>query len=174
MGDLDETIGSAVEQAAVSRLHSIVAICVALAATLMALALVGCSFGGRPSFALPSGAMAIPTDPDLVNAKGTGILCTPDAIIPPVAGYLRGDATDSAWPVWIEAADGRRQYVLWPAGFSVRFTPDPELLDEQGTLALTDVVPIELQVGASPDLGTKDHPYGATGILGDRCYIHRP
>jgi chromosome segregation ATPase len=37
MGDLDETIGSAVEQAAVSRLHSIVAILVALAATLMAL-----------------------------------------------------------------------------------------------------------------------------------------
>jgi hypothetical protein len=37
VGDLDETIGSAVEQAAVSRLHSIVAILVALAATLMAL-----------------------------------------------------------------------------------------------------------------------------------------
>ena len=37
MGDLDETIGSAVAQAAVSRLHSIVAILVALAATLMAL-----------------------------------------------------------------------------------------------------------------------------------------
>src|SRR5260221_1374949 len=37
MGDLDETIGNAVELAAVSRLHSIVAILVALAATLMAL-----------------------------------------------------------------------------------------------------------------------------------------
>lgn len=37
MADLDETIGNAVEQAATSRLHSIVAILVALAATLMAL-----------------------------------------------------------------------------------------------------------------------------------------
>jgi hypothetical protein len=37
VGDLDETISSVVEQAAVSRLHSIVAVCVALAATLMAL-----------------------------------------------------------------------------------------------------------------------------------------
>jgi hypothetical protein len=37
MGDLDEAIGSAVEHAAESRLNSIVAILVALAATLMAL-----------------------------------------------------------------------------------------------------------------------------------------
>ena len=37
MGDLDETISSAVEQARESRLNSIVAILVALAATLMAL-----------------------------------------------------------------------------------------------------------------------------------------
>ena len=37
MGDLDETITSAVEQAADSRLHSVIALLVALAATLMAL-----------------------------------------------------------------------------------------------------------------------------------------
>ena len=148
---------------------------IVLAAVLMVVAVVmaGCSVGARPSFPLPSGAVVIPTDPDLVNAQGTRILCTPDAVIPPVAGYLRGDPTDTAWPVWIEAADGRRQYVLWPAGFSARFTPDPELLDEQGALAFPDVAPIELQVFASPDLGTKDHPYIAAGIVGDGCYIHR-
>jgi hypothetical protein len=138
------------------------------------MAIVGCSIGSRPSFALPAGAMAIPTDPSLVSAADSGILCNASAVIPHVEGYLRGDPSDAAWPVWLEVADGHRQYVLWPPGFSVRFTPDPELLDELGTLALTRVLPFELgQVGAGPGLGTKDHPYVAGGLWStSRCY-HR-
>ncbi len=66
--------------------------------------------------------------------------------------------------------------MTWPAGFSGRFTPDPELLDEHGTLVLTTVTPFSLsQVGSSPDLGTKDHPYlAAGGWSDDRCYIEKP
>jgi hypothetical protein len=143
------------------------------AAGLLVAVLAGCGLGSRPSFHLPSGAIAIPTDPGLVSAADSGILCNASATIPHVEGYLRGDPNDSAWPVWLEAADGHRQYVLWPPGFSVRFTPEPELLDERGTLVLTSVLPFELgQVGADPNLGTKDHPYVAGGLWGTRCYHH--
>ena len=144
-----------------------------LAAAVVIAAVAACGLGTRPSFALPPGAMAIPTDPSLVSAADSQILCNAAAVIPHVEGYLRGDPSDTAWPVWLEAADGHRQYVLWPPGFSVRFTPDPELLDERATLVLTSVLPFELgQVGADRSLGTKDHPYVASGIWGTRCY-HR-
>ncbi len=127
-------------------------------------------------YPLPSGALAIPTDPNLVSGSELGILCTANAVIPDVEGYLQGDPADAAWPVWIEAADGHRQYITWPAGFSARFTPGAELLDEQGILVLTEVRPFTLgQVGASPDLGTKDRPYRATGLWSDgRCYMVKP
>lgn len=116
----------------------------------------------------------MPTDPDLVSSEDSGILCTASGVVPDVEGYLRGDPADTAWPVWLEAADGHRLYVLWPPGFSVRFTPEPELLDEHGTVVLADGAALELgQVGADPALGTKDHPYSASGLWStSRCY-HR-
>ena len=153
--------------------HRLAAIRLVIAAAVLTVTVAGCLIGARPSFALPAGAMAIPTDPSLDSGSDSHILCTADAVIPHVEGYLRGDPTDTAWPVWLEAADGHRQYVLWPPGFSVRFTPDPVLLDEHGTVAVISVALLELgQVGADPNLGTKDRLYSASGLWGTRCYHH--
>jgi hypothetical protein len=154
--------------------HRLAAIRLVIAAAVLTLTVAGCSVGARPSFALPAGAMAIPTDPSLDSGSDSHILCTLGATIPYVEGYLRGDPSDTAWPVWLEAADGHRQYVLWPSGFSVRFTPDPVLLDEKGAVVLTSGAGLELdQVGADPALGTRDHPYVASGLWSNsRCYHH--
>lgn len=140
--------------------------------------LAGC---GAPRASLPPGAIAVPTDENLMSSEGTGVLCTLSATIPPVVGVLVGDASDTAWPVWLQAEDGRRMYIRWPRGFSVRFDPDATLLDETGAVFLFAGSPLILgQVGADPAKGTKDRPYVAAGIVEtglarkEHCYIDRP
>jgi hypothetical protein len=95
-------------------------------------------------------------------------------------GILKGDASDLAWPVWIQATDGYPLYIRWPRAFSVRFDPGPTLLDENGTVFLTDGSPVTLeQVVADPAGGTKDRPYVAGGLLEtglgheEHCYVEK-
>jgi hypothetical protein len=107
-------------------------------------------------------------------------MCTASATIPAVVGVLEGDPSVVAWPVWLRAQDGRRMYILWPRGFSVRFDPAATLLDETGTTFLLAGSPMTLaQVGPDPARGTMDRPYVAGGLvetgLGgmEHCYAHR-
>lgn len=147
----------------------------AIAFVISVVAFTGCSTLPLPP--LPSGAIAVPTDENLLPSAQSGIACTAAAVIPPVAGLLEGDPTDVAWPVWLQAADGHAMYVRWPRGFSVRFDPTATLLDETGAAFLMAGSPVTLaQVTADPAGGTKDHPYVAGGLvetgLGheERCY----
>ena len=140
------------------------------------LVLAACS-GPAP---LPSGAIAVPTDENVVPSEQAGILCTLSATIPPVAGVLEGDPTDPTWPVWLRADDGRQMFVRWPRGFSVRFDPSPTLLDETGAAFLLAGSPLTLaQVGADPSFGTKDRPYTARGLIEtglgheEHCYVQK-
>ena len=75
---------------------------------------------------LPSGAIHVPTDDDLVSFGSQGILCG-FATVPemPPTGVLAGDPSDPPWPVWLRAEDGARRYVVWPRDFSVRSTRMP-------------------------------------------------
>jgi hypothetical protein len=146
-----------------------------------AVLLSGCSSAAP----LPSGAIAVPTDENLVSSaesaqSGTRILCTLSAAIPPVVGVLAGNRSDPAWPVWLQAADGHPMYIRWPRGFSVRFNPEPNLLDENGAVFLMAGSPITLaQVAADPAGGTKDHPYVAGGLVEtgigheEHCYVDK-
>jgi len=143
---------------------------------VVVVALGGCS----RAVPLPSGAIAVPTDENLLPSDQAGILCNLAAAIPPVVGVLGGDRSDPAWPVWLQAPDGHRMYVRWPRGFSVRFDPGATLLDENGSTFLSEGSPVTLgQVAADPAYGTKDRPYVAgglveTGLGGDEhCYVEK-
>ena len=122
----------------------------------------------------------MPTDENLLSSEQAGILCNLSAAIPPVVGLLEGDRSDSAWPVWLQAPDGHRMYVLWPRGFSVRFDPSATLLDENGSTFLSAGSLVTLgQVAADPAHGTKDRPFVAGGLvetgLGheEHCYVEK-
>lgn len=143
----------------------------------MAAALLAACTAHRP---LPSGAIAVPTDDKLVSSAESHILCTLSASVPPLVGILVADPSDLLWPIWLEAEDGRRMYVLWPRDFSVRFDPDATLLDETGAIVVHAGSPVHLaQVSADPTKGTKDRPYVASGLwetgLGQKehCYNHQ-
>jgi len=149
-------------------------IAVAIAAVLLA----GCS--AAPP--LPSGAMAVPTDQNVVPSAGTHILCSMNATDPPmpvVEGVLDGVSSDPTWPVWLRTDAGQRVYVRWPAGFSVRFDPTPTLLDESGAVFVHAGSPVSLNSGIDPSLGTKDRPYQAVGTIltgighEQHCYIQK-
>jgi hypothetical protein len=137
--------------------------------------LAGC---GAPRASLPPGAMAVRTDDSLVSAARSGGLCTGTSV-PPFVVVLEGDPSDRAWPVWLRAEDGRRIYIVWPAGFSVRFDPDAILLDETGAPILHAGSPLRFEQGApGPSDGTGDRPYVAAGgwdtglAEAPHCYIY--
>jgi hypothetical protein len=64
-----------------------------------------------------------------VTANGVPIACAGTGFAPDVR--LHGSATDPrlAWMVW---ADGSRRELVWPLGYSARFDPGLEVLDEAG------------------------------------------
>lgn len=132
-----------------------------MAATLvLSLLFAGCA--SRAS--LPPGAIVVPTDDGLVNAMTPGVVCVGNSV-PPFIGILEGDPMDTAWPVWLRAEDGRRMYITWPGGFSVRFDPDATLLDENGKVVLEAGSPFTFQgVAHDPSKGTREEPYVAEGL----------
>jgi hypothetical protein len=101
-------------------------------------------------------------------------------LVPPLGGVLEGDATDLTWPVWLQAEDGRRIYVVWPRGFSARFDPDATLLDETGKPIVLAGSPVGLQQTRPGDEGTKERPYLASGLWDSglarqgHCYVDMP
>jgi hypothetical protein len=121
-----------------------------------------------PFSGLPAGVVRIPTS---VMSTDPDLLCNLGAVVPPLSGVLRGDKADEAWPVWLTDAGGRDIYVRWPSGWSARFDPAVELLDERGRVAASAGMPIELtQVLASSAAGSRSDPYVASGSFLGRCY----
>lgn len=126
---------------------------------VLSLLLAGCA----TRISLPPGAIAVRTDDGLVNVMTAGVLCVGSSV-PPFVGIVEGDPLDAAWPVWLRADDGRRMYVTWPRGFSVRFDPDATLVDENGKVVLEAGSPFTFQgVDHDPSRGTREDPYIAEG-----------
>ena len=114
----------------------------------------------------------ITTQPDgLRTFSWTGeVLCTLGKAVRPVTGVLRGQrgAED---PVWLERPDGRRLSVIWPAGFSVAFSPAAELRDDNGNVLGREGQTVTFaQVNLETAAGTFEDPYVASGSVGDGCY----
>jgi hypothetical protein len=123
-------------------------------------------FGGcTGQVPLPSGAIRVPTDETLVNATASGILCV-GSTVPPFVGILEGDPSDLAWPVWLRAEDGRRMYITWPKGFSVRFDPYTTLLDETGAPVLYAGSPFTFE-GVAHDARVGHCYHQPAGLVGD-------
>lgn len=96
--------------------------------------------------------------------------CPAFAAVRPVTGTLRGGEGERE-PVWLEAADGRRLSIVWPAGYRVDFAPGATLYDERGMAVAREGDTVELgQVNVETAAGTYDDPYVAKGILFDGCY----
>jgi hypothetical protein len=99
------------------------------------------------------------------------ILCTLEASVPPVAGVLGGQQS-ARDPVWIEGPAGQHYSVIWPAGFTIAFTPDVELRDDTGALIARAGDSIKLgQTNLHEAAGTFVDPYIAHGLsVGKGCY----
>ena len=97
-------------------------------------------------------------------------LCETYAIADPVFGWFRASA-DEPEHVWLEARDGRRISVVWPAGFRVRFGPPAELTNERGEVVAREGQKVFLgQTRVSESAGTFNDPYIAHGLIHDGCY----
>jgi hypothetical protein len=60
---------------------------------------------------------------------------------------LRGDPTNTSRPVWVETWTGQPRTILWPYGFSARFNPALELLNEQGDVVAREGDVLQLTGG---------------------------
>ena len=57
-------------------------------------------------------------------------------------GHITGDPNDPRL-AWVDSDSGRgRTEVIWPPGFTARFVPRLEILDETGTIAFRDGDPV--------------------------------
>jgi hypothetical protein len=70
-------------------------------------------------------------------------------------GSLEGSA-DNPDRVWVATPDGRRVFLIWPHGFTVRFEPDAVLYGPSGVVIARAGDSIEIlqevpEQGASPD-----------------------
>lgn len=97
--------------------------------------------------------VTIPTLPS--PSPGVQVLCTP-ALHTPFT--LEGDRTKSP-PVWGVDIFGRPFPIVWPPGFTARFTPGLEIVDPGGTVVA--------RAGTIRDaVGTGDSTFYVCGIGG--------
>jgi hypothetical protein len=134
-----------------------------LALGLAALLVAGCQ-STRSTGSTGSGGLRTFTWP-------TNVLCDASAAARPVSGVLRGEQGERE-PVWIEGPRGQHISVVWPAGFTVAFTPAAELRNETGALIARDGDPITLgQTNLDEATGSFADPYVAHGLsVGKGCY----
>jgi hypothetical protein len=86
----------------------------------------------NPSAVAPSSLIALPTLlPPIGLRSGAQRGCRGVG----VDAVLQGDATDPR-VAWLITSSGARLDVYWPAGYRARFTPNLEILDANGTVAL--------------------------------------
>jgi hypothetical protein len=104
------------------------------------------------------------------NSDGSSVACAAFARTNPVAGILDGQA-GAREPVWLRADDGRHLSVVWPAGFTLLFSPDAAIYTDRGTLVGRAGDRIVLgQTGYGDAAGTFDDPYFASGLVFGDCY----
>lgn len=110
-------------------------------ATVLALAFVAACTTVQPF----APTMAPTVDPTPPRALGVGEMWVPVELWQPVNGIpvacggvgyegefrLHGSPTEPR-VVWMTFPDGTRRELAWPLGYSARFTPELELLDETG------------------------------------------
>ena len=124
------------------------------------------------------GCTTLPTSPR--NLPGTPLpaypsiipsatfLCGGGKFVPSLVGRLHGDSQDPQL-VWLVADSGTRIDILWPPGFSVRFEPRLELLDDAGQLVGISGQEIDINTNPSSHAGTAEDPFPANHFDG-RCY----
>jgi hypothetical protein len=106
---------------------------------------IASSYSPSPGPPPPDGLYSLPT----VNwlARGTCAGVGLDAV-------LRGSPSDPR-VAWLENRTGAatRRDVTWPAGYHARFSPNIEILDENGNVVLRDGEAVEGACGYNPDTG---------------------
>jgi len=104
-------------------------------------------------------------------AVSSGVLCTLQAAVDPLTGTLRGDPSDAEL-LWLEAPDGSRRSVVWPATVRLQFTPAAEIYDNTGAFIAQDGDVMTFgQIPVGSAAGTHDDPYVLDGLWeGGRCY----
>ena len=90
--------------------------------------------------------------------------CEAFGVEDPVIGVMRGDSGDPEL-VWLEAPNGKRLTIVWPAGFAVAFRPNPVLVQADGHKVANEGDTIVLQVSRAAAAGTRADPYVAAGIM---------
>lgn len=96
--------------------------------------------------------------------------CDAIGVDDPVVGILDGDAALLEDPVWLSAPDGGKLSIVWPAGFTARFSPAVVLYDDRGVVVARAGDTISLQWNRSTAAGSFDDPYYASGMLLQGCY----
>lgn len=64
-------------------------------------------------------------------ASGPPILCSPASVLP-FRLVIDPSQSNPVWGLWV--TDGSRFDVIWPPGFQLRMTPQPELVDPLGSI----------------------------------------
>jgi hypothetical protein len=136
-------------------------------ALVMAYVVAGCHF--RFSYAPDTGG--IRTFQLQREFNGQVGLCTLGLAVRPVEGTFHGDPTASRDKAWLIDASGQRIFVAWPEGFSLRFAPGAELIDDQARVVARegDLITFK-QVNREDHTGSIDDPYFAAGALFSTCY----
>lgn len=106
-------------------------------AALLALAVVACGTYryAQPTRPLGPGERWLPAFP-VEMADGTPILCGGVGFI---GNFVLHGAVADPRLAWIRYPDGSRRELVWPAGYSARFTPDLEVLDDHGQVVARDL-----------------------------------
>ena len=137
---------------------------------MLALLLILATWSAGCAAAAETGVITTGADGLRTFTWPSGVLCTAARAINPVTGTLRG-GQGAPEPVWLEAEDGSRLSVVWPAGFGVRFQPAAELHNQRGERVARDGALVRLgQVGTESAAGTFDDPFVASGLALGGCY----
>ena len=115
------------------------------------------SFGNGSCQGTSSSSIAtatLQTFPVRHPAPGEANLCPLSVAVDHLIGRLDG-STDDKDLAWLVDPTGRRVAVVWPEGFSVQFSPDVALFNEQRILVAQRGTVIEMtQVGRNDHSGT--------------------
>jgi hypothetical protein len=97
-----------------------------LAATLVIVMLAGCGTGSQSASPGASSSFRLPTAGLLGACDGIGL-----------DGVLAGDPTDPR-VAWLAVTGGGRRELVFPLGFTARFSPDLEILNASGEVAFRE------------------------------------
>ena len=130
---------------------------------------------GRASVASRAGRVVLGAALTAAAVSGCGtsgptiVACNAFSLPDAVSGTLR-IAPDGTRTAWIEATDGRRMSITWPAGFAVGVSPVPTLYDRAGRRIASEGDVIKLgQTLPDSAAGTPDDPY-----VPDACDVVYP